>query len=734
MRLPAPPLAVRLGAASLAAASLLAGCANFPALKVPPGTLARSASHVGDLAALSPPQTGPVNTEAPASPEAIAALSAAPSERIDVELPPQPLPQMLNTAFGDLLKVPYVLGPNVSTRTEVITLRGVTGMSKRDFARMLEVALRDYALKLVIRGGAVNVIDDPTPNISSATYLGHRPSQDTPQQAQVVTQFYEAKAVDIQAALALMGDIEPAGALQVQPDTAHNSVFITGRARDVAAAIDMLHELDQPMFAGVGVVRIEPVYWSAEMLARRLEDQLRADGYSVTGSPQAAGSILILAYPDANQVLMFAKDPALLSRARDWASRLDQAAAVGDRPTTFIYQARNTDAKSLADLVQTPLSGGSIGGQPSGAAAPAPGLPGGSPAANAEASSAAQAAGLGRGTIGMGLGNAAPPPSAGTFLGGRVIVDDGGNRILFTGNAEDYTELRKLLEALDKPQRQVLVEVTIAEVTLTDATNVGMEWFFSHSMSTSSLAGGTLNGLGLGASGLNLNYTASWGGWNLQAAFNAFASNNKVNILSRPRLVARSGSEASIQVGTDVPIITSQTTNPTVATGPTNVLQSIEYRQTGTILHIKPVVYGDDRVDLFITQEVSSQQPNPNTAVASPLILDRNITTQLSLADGATAVLGGLIDNEYTKGNSGIPILKDIPILSGTGRTDTISGTKDELVVLVTPFILHENEMSDWAGRYGHEMNRAFKVGYGWSYTLTSIPPLGADGPRVSVP
>jgi general secretion pathway protein D len=333
----------------------------------------------------------------------------------------------------------------------------------------------------------------------------------------------------------------------------------------------------------------------------------------------------------------------------------------------------------------------------------------------------------------MGLGNAAPPPTAGTFLGGRLIVDDGGNRILFTGTAEDYTELRKLLEALDKPQRQVLVEVTIAEVTLTDQTNVGLEWFFSHSMSGSSIAGGTLNGLGIGSQGLNLNYTASWGGWNLQAVFNAFASNNKVNILSRPRLVARSGSEASIQVGTDVPIITTQTTNPTVSTGVPNVLQSIEYRQTGTILHIKPVVYGDERVDLFITQEVSSQQQNPNAAVASPVILDRNITTQLSLADGATAVLGGLIDNEYTKGNSGIPILKDIPILSGTGRSDIISGTKDELVVLVTPYIIHEGEMSDWTARYGHEMNQAFRTGYGWSYTLTSIPPIGTDGPKAPV-
>ena len=220
---------------------------------------------------------------------------------------------------------------------------------------------------------------------------------------------------------------------------------------------------------------------------------------------------------------------------------------------------------------------------------------------------------------------------------------------------------------------------------------------------------------------------------NLQAAFNAFASNNKVNILSRPRLVARSGSEANIQVGTDVPIITSQTNAAIQTGGNTNILQSITYRQTGTILHIKPLVYGDDRVDLIIDQEVSSQEANPNTAIGSPLILDRNITTHLSLADGATAVLGGLMDDDYTKGNSGIPILKDIPVLGSAFRTDTISGNKTELVMLVTPYILHEEEdVTRLTERYRKEMNAAYKVGYGWSYTLTAYAPwLGVKPPKV---
>ncbi len=698
----------RLAVLALGCAAL-AGCASFPAMKLPPAT-AKSAHGAGAKAALAPPGAAQsAAMETPATADEVAVLAAAPRERIDVELPPQPLPQMLNTVFGDILKVPYVLGPDVGARTEIVSLRGASGMSKRDFVRLVQVALRDYALKLVIRAGTVNVVDDPTPNISSAAYLNAKPSQDTPQSAQQVTQFFQAKSIDIQALLRLMFDIN-AGArgVAVSPDIPDNSVVISGRSREVTAAVDMLGELDQPMFSGVGVVRVEPVYWSADTLGRQLEDSLRSEGYTVSGSPQESRSILILSFAEANQVLMFARDPALLARARDWVGRLDQPAGIGDRPTTFIYQAQNTDAKSLADLAETPQQGyGQIGGPV--------GVPGTPPAAVAAANNAA--AGPIRPYVTTGSGGVG---SSGSYLGGRIIVDEPGNRILFTGSAEDFTELRKLLVALDTPQKQVLVEVTIAEVTLTDQTNLGVEWFFNHSMGNSTLSGGTLGGLGIGTSGLSLNYTAAWNGLSIQAAFDAFASNNKVNILSRPRLVARSGSEANIQVGTDVPIITSQANSPTQQSGNTQILQTIEYRQTGTILHIKPLIYGDNRVDLVITQEISSEEANSNATVSSPLILERNITTQLSLADGATAVLGGLMDDEYTKGNSGIPGIKDIPVIGAATRTDTVSGNKTELVMLVTPYILQEgDDMRHWANRYSDEMNAAFKIGHGWSYTLT---------------
>ncbi|HRD29950.1 MAG TPA: secretin N-terminal domain-containing protein, partial [Caulobacter sp.] len=390
-----------------------------------------------------------------------------------------------------------------------------------------------------------------------------------------------------------------------------------------------------------------------------------------------------------------------LQSARTWIGRLDRAEALGGRTTTFVYQVRNTDAASVAALIsaargedqqRTPADTGQPGQPPQ------------------DTASQNDSRGL----------------AASAFGDGRMAVDESGNRIVFTGSAEDFMELRGLMVALDTPRPQVLVEVTVAEVTLTDETRVGLEWFFTRSMSNGQLEGGTKGGLGLDTGGLTLKFT----GTDVQAAFNAFASNNKVNILSRPRLVARSGDEARIQVGTDVPIITSRANSPTQTGGSSDILQTIQYRQTGVILTIRPVIYSDGRVDLQITQEVSSQQPNSNTAIGSPLILNRSVTTRLSVDEGATAVIGGLIDDNYTKGNSGIPLLKDIPLLGAPFRVDSFSTGKTELIILVTPHILRDGgEMAFWTQRSTADMNAAFAVGRGWSYTLT--PFTAGQGLRI---
>jgi general secretion pathway protein D len=304
--------------------------------------------------------------------------------------------------------------------------------------------------------------------------------------------------------------------------------------------------------------------------------------------------------------------------------------------------------------------------------------------------------------------------TSGQFLGGRLITDPTGNRILFTGVAGDFAQLRSLLQTLDVPAPQVVIEVMIAEVTLTDGTDLGVELFGRATRGDGIWSGGT-EGLGLGGDGL----LATFVGPDFRAAINASASNNKVNILQRPQLVTRSGGTARFQVGTDVPILASQRATDSSSGGlGTDVLQNIQYRQTGVILDLKPTVYGD-RVDIQISQEISAADAPP-AGISSPIIRNRSLTTQISIADGWTGVLGGLVSNSYSKSNSGIPFLKDIPLLGSAFQTNSVDGDRTELLILITPRIIRSDEdMSDLAESYSRDMNAAFRTGRGWSYTLT---------------
>jgi general secretion pathway protein D len=192
-----------------------------------------------------------------------------------------------------------------------------------------------------------------------------------------------------------------------------------------------------------------------------------------------------------------------------------------------------------------------------------------------------------------------------------------------------------------------------------------------------------------------------------------------LNILSTPRLVARSGSEAQILVGTDVPIITSQRAADNQTGGDTDILQTVQYRQTGVILNMRPVVYGEDRVDIELFQEVSSQEPNRTSSISSPLILNRSVTTQLSLREGMTAVIGGLIQDNYSREQRGVPLLKDAPLIGAAFRSDAVAGSKVELLILVTPYILRtDDEVQDATSVYSTAMNRALRLRGPRVYTL----------------
>ncbi|MBI1250296.1 MAG: hypothetical protein GC189_02360 [Alphaproteobacteria bacterium] len=694
---------VRLAAVFLAAAALT-NCTSFPRMRAEPQTGSPAAedgetqtqARRGTVVRLDPPPA-PVRP-ATQRQDALsnAEIDLIPEDRlVDVSFPPQPLPQFIDTVFGQALGIPYFTGPGVAQRSDIVSLRGAGQTSARRLYVMAEMALRQYGLVVIAERGGVRIMQDAVASGQAPSFSRGRAIEDAPS-GRRLTHFFAASTLDAQALVdVLQGVYSAAGGVSMRADAQSNMVIFTGPGREVAAASAIAAEIDQPRFANARIARIDPVFMSAEQLAHALTQTLTAEGYQISNLAEGRDrAISVFAPQFSNQVLVFSLDAAGFDRAVYWAGQLDDPAALSEGDGVFVYEARHTRAEELGALAAGFGGAGQAGG------GPLPPEEGVRRIDGVRASDRARAA-----------------PGATSY--GALTVDRAGNRILFRGPAREFARLRALLEQLDTPPRQVLVEMTIAEVTLSDETRFGVEWFFEDILADGSITGSTLGGSTRQAGGLGVTAARVFSSSRVQAALNAFASNRNLNILSTPRLVTRSGGEAEILIGTDVPIITSQRASDSQTSGDTDILQTVQYRQTGVILNVRPVVYGEDRIDIELYQEVSSQQPNTTAAISSPLILNRSVTTQIALQEGMTAVIGGIIQDNYSRDQRGVPLLKDIPVVGGAFRSDQVSGDKVELLILITPYIVRESaDMTAFAQDMAATVNTTLRTRGPQTYTL----------------
>jgi general secretion pathway protein D len=265
------------------------------------------------------------------------------------------------------------------------------------------------------------------------------------------------------------------------------------------------------------------------------------------------------------------------------------------------------------------------------------------------------------------------------------------NVIVYQGDPQRWRAIRNVLARLDQPARQVVIEVTVAEVTLTDDLSHGIEW---------ALRNVGINGTNgpvtaLGGNEPNegaLVWRALSASGQVKAVLNLFAKDSRVSILSTPRIMVKSGESASIDVGTEVPIITSQATAVDLPTqnGTSSILQAIQYRKTGVLLEIEAVVHSGQRVDLKLTQEVSEATPTETSDISSPSIFSRKLQTSLSLSDGESMLLGGLISSSTTDGKTKIPLLGDVPVVGRLFQNRTKHGQRTELLMLITPYVVED--------------------------------------------
>ena len=592
--------------------------------------------------------------------DAIAPLTKV--RTIEAYVTPLPVPQFIDIVFGEMLQVPFVTGKDVQAMSDVVQLRSSGRMKGADFQLLVTEALKEYGVRVVPENGNYKIIQDQALRSRIPQFIKSRARVRTRSDLRPVIQFVELRAIDSTSIYSLLQQTfkDREDKISIENNRPTNSLILSGLPEDVDVALSIIRDLDELEYANSQVSRYTPKYWGADEFAIVLEKALNVEGWAVTLNPSLARTIFLMPVTYSNDLFIFSKTPEAQQRVTHWLRELDRPVKGGDTEQIFIYQVKNVPAEELAVTANAVLSGGS-------------GLSSFGSTANEN------------------IGGSGLPQSGGGLEGGlnsggtQFTVDPSGNRIIFTGTSNDYSELVSLLEQLDTPAPEVLIELQIAEVTLTNNTNYGVDFNITD-IGLGDLTGTTsTSGLGLTSNGLTVGLLGN----NLEATLNAFANNRRVKILSTPILTARSGSEAELQVGQDIPILSSQrAANTQDGVGITDVLQTIDYRATGVLVTIAPIVFSDNRIDLTISQEVSSAVSTANSSIASPTISNRSLSTQLSLEDGQTAVMGGLIQRSYTVDESGVPILKDIPLVGQLFSSDGLSQDDTELVILITAYVL----------------------------------------------
>lgn len=612
--------------------------------------------------------------------------------------------------LGDILQTGYTIDPRAQGN---ISLSSGRPVPKARLLFVLEAALRSNNLALVRDAGGYMI--SPASEAMGSGGVDRGESQAGYGVTVIPLRYVSAGNV----VKLLEGFSVKPGAIRADPSG--NLLIVSGSGLERRMALDTVANFDMDWMRGQSV-GVYPVQHSTpEPLIAELEKILdSAEG----GMGQ--GMVKFQAIGRMNAILVVAKKPELLRQAQTWIGRLDgsQTAAVGVK----VYRVRYGEAKNLSRLLNEIFLGGGAAGLDSASSSIAPGsgaatltpterLTGGgqslSPNAGgqnqtpfgmlrAQMTSAAGAAGGAGGPGGDQASRASLPGAiggAGGGLGGpnavmqgvRITPDVVNNSVLIYANQQNFKVIERALQQLDRPQGQVAIELTIAEVTLNDNLNYGVQFFLkSGNLGLGSDRGSIINSAGGAA------LSQAFPGFNFvlgsKAApnliINALHGYTDVKVLSNPSLVVVDNQPATLQVGDQVPVATG---SATVLSSSNTVVNTVDYKNTGIILRVLPRITSSGNVMLEVEQEISNVPTSAqDTQTLTPTISERKVKSTISVISGQTVLLAGLISDKTTKGRNGLPVINQIPVIGDVFSQTVKSTTRTELIIFIRPQIIRD--------------------------------------------
>ena len=621
-----------------------------------------------------------------------------------------PVQEVVAAILGDTLGLNYVIDPTVQG---VITLRTTRPLPRDALVPTLENVLRINGLALINQNGLYRIV--PEANALQGTVVP-KVSASSESDSAFGVQVVPLAHISAREMAKILEPMARAGTI-LRVDPTRNLLLLAGTKQERANLLEVIDIFDVDLLAGMSysVVPLEAA--SPDAIVQDLETVFgdQAEG-------PLAGVVRFVPLGRTDSILVITSNPNYLDTARAWIERFDIGGETNER-RLYVYKVENGRASDLAAVLDEVLGTGrrtvrrdehaqirpglepaeisspySRRGRPfdrsssmqhsSGDALQEPPATEALPEEVSEPE-VAQSSEPESDYLDVGSSNDAATGTNGVHVAGagvrgaKIIADETNNALLILATPREYRQVRSALKELDITPLQVLIEATIAEVTLKDELRYGLQWFFRSGRSSATLSTDPLGAVASTFPGFSLVFAQNT---NVSVVLDALDAMTDVKVLSSPQLMVLDNRTAELQVGDEVPIATQQVVSTIDPAAP--VVNAIDFRDTGVVLRVTPRVNASGMVNLDIEQEVSDVVETTTSGIDSPTIQQRRIKSSVVVRSGETIALGGLIRDSNEKSKSGLPLLSDIPVIGLLFGEESRIQDRTELLVLITPRVV----------------------------------------------
>lgn len=561
-------------------------------------------------------------------------------DKVSISVDGMTVVEFIHYVFDELLDLNYVISTQLQSDTDKVSLNLKDPVDKDVLYSTSEQLLAENEIA-ILRKDDILYFQKRAKNkrYKSVTVgIGRLPT-DVPESTGKIVQIIPYVYTNSSS---LSSVITKLTGVKAQIDGRRKIVMVEGTQKEVLEVMRVLRMLDTPASVGVEIRLIDLAYIAPDDLIEQLQELLENDGFQVGKKKD----ITLVSMPRLGAIVVYAVSQEAIERVELWSKKLDIALA-GDEPQFYVYRPlfnKATDIQaSLGQIINSILGVGSQNTQSQ-------------PASKSEA-----------------------PANNGSNVS-VMSVDEVQNALVFYTTADKYRKIMMLMDKLDKLPGQVILDIVIAEVTLSDNVASGIDWFYNS------------EGFQSGDNLLNANFQSAAGSFELAAisgdwrvAMSFLEKKTKVRVLAKPFLIVRDGESANINAGDQVPTITQSSTSDT-----DRVTNSVQYVTTGIQVGVTPTINADGLINLKVTMSSSAAKATEGFEVSTPTITNRTITTDIFSGDGQTVALGGLIREDLDGTGNQVPLLGSMPIIGKLFSSESDKYTRSELIMLITSRTIQE--------------------------------------------